>query len=136
MFEFLNPFRHFQAKKRARLEAEKQIAIRKAKREEAEREAKRRQEYADHLQELRGIVRQPRVYAVEKTRNREQDYQPTFSQPDAVANLLNTISEQSRVTSFEMGSTDMGTLDRSDCSPASDTSSSTSDSGNSCNPSD
>lgn len=132
MFEFLNPFRYFQAKKRARLEAAKQIALRKERQAEAEREAKRRQDYADHLQELRSIVRQPRVYAVEKTRNRKQDYQPTFSQPDAVADLLNNIAEQSRVTAFEFGDTDNVTSP----SCSTDSSSSTSDGGNACNPSD
>lgn len=118
MFDFLNPFAYYRAKKRARLEAEKQIALRRKQLEEALDEAKRRKEYADHLDELRRIVREPlRVVPPAPSR---PEYQPTYSTADSVTNLLNSISEQSRVTAFEMGFTDTGS---SDCSPSSDSSS-------------
>ena len=131
MFEFLNPFHHYRAKKRARQEAEKQIAIRKAELAEAEREAKRRKEYADHLDELRRIARPPRMQAVPQSR---EEYQPTYSTPESVTNLLNTISEQSRVTAFEQGCTDTGSSG-SDCSSDSGSSAS-SDGGGSCGSTD
>lgn len=122
MFEFLNPFRYFRAKKRARLEAEKQIALRKERLEEALTEAKRRQEYADHLDELRRVVKQPRAQSILKPV--QQGYQPTYSDADSVNNLLHTISEQSRVTAFEMGSVDIPSSDNSSCSSSSDSGSS------------
>lgn len=133
MFEFLNPFRYFRAKKRARLEAEKQIALRKERMEEALSEAKRRKDYADHLEELKLVVKQPRIRdpRVRDFLMREAGgcEQPTYSTADSVTNLLNSISEQSRVTAFEFGSTDTGS---SDCSPSRDSGSASSDGGSSC----
>ena len=141
MFEFLNPFRHYRAKKRARLEAEKQIAIRKAELAEAEREAKRRKEYADHLQDLQRVAKATRLHPVQSapkpaTRRMDagEEYPPTYSTPESVTNLLNTISEQSRVTAFEQGCTDIGSS-VSDC-PSDSGSSTSSDGGSSCGSTD
>lgn len=101
MFGFLNPFRRMQEKKRARMLAEKDVADRMVERAEAEREAKRRQDYADHLAELKAAVKQPRVKLVSKSDSSSRSYQPTYSTSESVTDLLNSISEQSRVTAFE-----------------------------------
>lgn len=125
MFGFLNPFHRLQEKKRARLIAEKAIADRMAERAEAEREAKRRKEYADHLEELRQAAQKPRVREFLKREAGEYE-PPTYSTPESVSNLLNTISEQSRVTAFEQGLQDIGSVSSSECS--SDSGSTSSDS--------